>query len=126
MPRPEEKNYSTFEEAEISAEISKRVFDSEFKHLKERLDKQESVSFNIIIGAVLATFLILAGLTFSTWLFMAQYNQSFIQTRDTVQGEMQEMRKENFDFKESLITEFQTKQSKQQNVETPKLDSSTQ
>lgn len=122
MPTPEEKDYSTFDEVQLSEEISRQVFNSEFRHLKKRLDKQESISFNIIVGAVLATFLVLIGLFFSTWLFMAQYNESFIQTRDVIQSEMQEMRKENFEFKESLVKEDRDKgkQSEQQTMDISK------
>ncbi|MBP5993898.1 MAG: hypothetical protein KA731_03230 [Candidatus Moranbacteria bacterium] len=109
---PEEQDYATFDEVKISEEVSRQVFNTEFKYLKERLDKQESISFNIIVGAVIATFLVLVGLFFSTWLFMAQYNSSFIQTRDAIQSEIQQTRKENFEFKESLLKEAKGNEQK--------------
>lgn len=104
MATPEE-DYATLDDVEIFDTVSRNVFKQEFKHLKKRLDKQESLSFNIIIGSVGATFLVLIGLAYSTWLFMAGYNESFIETKDVIQGEIQEMRKENFEFKESLLKE---------------------
>ena len=102
---------ASFEEVEISAEISRQIstqvsqqlLGSEIRHLKERLGKLEAQNSNVVTSVVVATFVVLGGLAYSTWLFMAEYDRSFLQTQEVIQGQIQELRKENFEFRESLL-----------------------
>jgi hypothetical protein len=106
-------DFASFEEVEISEEISRkvseevsqRVFDTQFRDLQERLNKQESLSFNIIIGAVIATFLLMVSLCFSTWLFMFSYNEYTNNAMSEFSGKIDDLRKENFEFKESILND---------------------
>jgi hypothetical protein len=100
-------DYASLDEAEVTQQISRHVFNSEFRLLRKRLDKQESLSFNIIIGAIVATFLVIFGLCYSTWLFMAEYNMAYLETSSSLEGQVEELRKENFEYREALRGDFE-------------------
>ena len=92
-----------FGEAEVSSQIANRVFEDKFKTLTTRLEKQESISFNIIIGSVLVLFFSLAGFCWGTWIFIGGYNQHYLDVEKSFQKEINDLRKENFEFKEKLL-----------------------
>lgn len=71
-------DFASFDEAEVASQIASRVFANEFKHLRERIAKQESTSLNIMLGSIVAMFFILAGLIWGAWAFVGEYNQHYL------------------------------------------------
>jgi hypothetical protein len=96
-----------FEEARAQSQIANQVFEERFKHVTERLTRQESLSMNVITGSVVGLFLVLATLIWGAWAFIASYNTHYIQTEKSFSEQINQLRKENFDFKEEIIKDEQ-------------------
>ncbi|MDA8611334.1 hypothetical protein N9L18_00515 [Candidatus Pacebacteria bacterium] len=98
-----DNDYTGLGEAEVQYQIAEKLFDTKFKHLQEKLKEQESRSTGTIIGAVVALVFLVGGLVLTTWFFIAEYNQHYLQTEKSFQYEINELRKENMEFQRSVL-----------------------
>ncbi len=115
MPKPDD--FAGFEEAEVSSQIAEKVansvFKAEFKHLQRRLDRQESTSIAIMLGSVVAMFLITAGLIWDSRAFMGEYNQRYLDSETRYLEEVSEFKNEQYEMQfrmselQKTLTEIQ-------------------
>ncbi len=85
-----------FGEAKAADQIATKVFEQEFKQLKDRLEKQESLSQNIIFGSLVVVVITVAGLIWGAWTFIGEYNQHYLDTEAEFQKEIGDFKKGKF------------------------------
>ncbi len=104
---------SAQETGKVADSVFNVLFEQRMEGVLERLGKQESQSFQIMLGSVIAAFLILAALIWGAWEFIGEYNQHYLDAQKSFLDEINILRKENFELKDTLSREINDIKSKQ-------------
>ena len=109
----------------VAESVSKEVFERDFGDMKLRLEaqerkleKQENLSWQVIVGVLVASFLVLIGLVTQVWFFIAGYNERSLESEKQYLQSVQELRKENLDME--LRLKQQMEEVKSSNPAPPK------
>lgn len=104
-------------QAALAETVSKDLFEREFGGLKKRLEKQEDQSFQVIIGVLIASVLILVALAVQIWLFCASYNQNFLEAQATFGQNITDLKKENVEAQATYKYEIERIKEKLDDLE---------
>ena len=101
----------------VAESTYRTILERELKEIKEKLKEQKSNIRNIMIGAVVVTILFVLGIIWNSHQFMADYNQHYLDTQNKFTEEMNDLRKENADIKETLLREMDKTTDRQDYLE---------
>ncbi len=79
----------------IAKAVSKDTFEKEFSLIKERIEKQENQTTQIIIGVLIASVLIFLTLAVEMWLFTADYHEQNLNAIQKFTEATENLRREN-------------------------------
>jgi len=103
--------------AEVAESVSRDLFNREFQKLRSDLKKQESRTFQIMIGALVASFLIVLTILVEGWIFMANYNQHYLEAEKSFMQETESLKKENSETKQMLLNQADKIADRQDSLE---------
>lgn len=81
----------------IKYENIREKIEKQDEHIREKIEKQEKFTGNLIFGVVIAAIFISISIILSTWFFIQDYSN--------FQTNINELRKDNFEFKNEMIKE---------------------
>lgn len=119
--KPASKDSGAYIELGKAAETSsliKGIFAELFEEKIESVtDEIKSSISKLIYGGVIATILLFISLVVGVWLFMASYQQHYLDTQAALTAKIEALQKENTDLKIELKADLQKLESQQDYIE---------
>jgi len=122
MDEPDISLAEAITQSVIARTVSKEIFDREFGELKKRLEKQENQSFQVIIGVLIASVLILITIAVSVLLFVADFNQNILSAKQEFSDLNNNISEDNADLETSLLLELDELKGRQDYLESLLLE----
>jgi len=122
MDEPDISLAEAITQSVIARTVSKEIFDREFGELKKRLEKQENQSFQVIIGVLIASVLILITIAVSVLLFVADFNQNILSAKQEFSDLNNNISEDNADLETSFLLELDELKGRQDYLESLLLE----